>query len=181
MLKGELPQSPGLIGLMNRYLLIYSRRCSRQETREPARDWTLFESKNKVCLWTSRSLGTPFALAKTFLCLISLVTVLVEKCLLSTKRWHERREVFIAQRHDTIRDLLTTDISKVCRNVETEPLLQPLDKEVFNLQSPVMSREARPDMKAGNFWTPGVTAFSDVRVTHVNSWSNQGKHTSTIF
>ena len=88
---------------------------------------------------------------------------------------------FIAQRHDTIRDLLTTHISKVCRNVETEPLLQPLDNEVFNLQSTVTSREARLDKKAGSFWTPGVTAFFDVRVTHVNSLSNQGEHTARIF
>ena len=36
-------------------------------------------------------------------------------------------------------------------------------------------------MKAGGFWTPGVTAFFDVRVTHVNSRSNQGKHTAAIF
>ena len=36
-------------------------------------------------------------------------------------------------------------------------------------------------MKAGGFWTPGVTAFFDVRVTHVNSRSNQGKYTATIF
>ena len=47
-------------------------------------------------------------------------------------------------------------MSKVCRNVETEPLLQPLDNEVFNLQSTVTSREARLDMKAGGFWTPRV-------------------------
>ena len=84
---------------------------------------------------------------------------------------------FVAQRHDTIQDLLTSPISKVCKNVETEPLLQPLDNEVFNLQSTVTSREARLDMKAGVFWTPGVTAFFDVRVTHVNSRSNQGKYT----
>ncbi|CAH3198934.1 unnamed protein product, partial [Porites evermanni] len=70
---------------------------------------------------------------------------------------------------------------KVCRNVETEPLLQPLDNELFNLQSTVTSREARLDMKAGGFWTPGVPAFFDVRVTHVNSRSNQGKYTATIF
>lgn len=88
---------------------------------------------------------------------------------------------FIAQRLDTIQDLLTSHISKVCRNVETEPLLQPLDNAVFNLQSTVMSWEARLDMKAGGFGTPGVTAFFDLRVTHVNSWSNQGKHTATIF
>ena len=36
-------------------------------------------------------------------------------------------------------------------------------------------------MKAGGFWTPGVTAFFDVRVTHVTSQSNQGEHTATIF
>ena len=36
-------------------------------------------------------------------------------------------------------------------------------------------------MKAGGFSTPGVTAFFDVRVTHVNSRSNQGKSTTTIF
>ena len=69
----------------------------------------------------------------------------------------------------------------MCRNVETEPLLQPLDNDVFNLQSTVTSRQARLDMKAGGFWTPGVTTFFDVRVTHVNSRSNQGKHTATIF
>ena len=74
---------------------------------------------------------------------------------------------FIAQRHDTIRDLLTSRISKVCRDVETEPFRHPLDNEVFNLQSTVVSREARLDMKAGGFWITGVTAFFDVRVTHV--------------
>ena len=88
---------------------------------------------------------------------------------------------FVAQRHDTIRDLLTSHISTVYENVETEPLLQSLDNDVFNLQSTVTSREARLDMKAGGFLTPGVTAFFDVRVTHVNSRSNQGKYTATIF
>ena len=94
--------------------------------------------------------------------------------------------IIVAQRQK-IRNLLTSHISKVCRNVETEPLLQPLDNEVFNLQSTVTSREARLDMKhsydmkAGGFWTPGVTAFFDVRVTYFNSRSNQGKYTATIF
>ena len=48
---------------------------------------------------------------------------------------------FVAQRHDTIQDLLTSPISKVCKNVETEPLLQPLDNEVFNLQSTVTRKD----------------------------------------
>ena len=36
-------------------------------------------------------------------------------------------------------------------------------------------------MKAGGFWLRGVTAFFDVRVTYVNSKSNQGKPTADIF
>ena len=41
--------------------------------------------------------------------------------------------------------------------------------------------EARLDIKAGCFWSRGVTAFFYVRVTHVNSTSNQNKPTSKIF
>ena len=36
-------------------------------------------------------------------------------------------------------------------------------------------------MKAGGFWTPGVTAFFNVCVTHVTSRSNQSKHTAAVF
>ena len=82
---------------------------------------------------------------------------------------------FVAQRHDGVRNLLTSFLGKVCTNVEVEPQLQPLDNEQFNLRSAVTSPEARLDMKAGGFWSRGVTAFFDVRVTHVNSKCNQGK------
>ena len=52
----------------------------------------------------------------------------------------------------------------------------------YSTFSPLLQVEtARLDMKAGGFWTPGVTAFFDVRVTHVNSRSNQGKYTATVF
>ena len=88
---------------------------------------------------------------------------------------------FVAQRHDGVRNLLTSLIGKVCTNVEVEPQLQPLDNERFNLRSAVTSPEARLDFKAGGFWSRGVTTFFAVRVTHVNSKCNQGKETSTIF
>ena len=92
-----------------------------------------------------------------------------------------KKRGFVAQRHDSVRNLLTSLIGKVCTNVEVEPQLQPLDNERFNLRSAVTSPEARLDFKAGGFWSRGVTAFFDVRVTHVNSKCNQGKETSTIF
>ena len=88
---------------------------------------------------------------------------------------------FVAYRHDGVRNLPTSLIGKVYTNVEVEPQLQPLDNERFNLRRAVTSLEARLDLKAGGFGSRGDTAFFDVRVTHVNSKSTQGKATSTIF
>ena len=88
---------------------------------------------------------------------------------------------FVAQRRDDVRDLLKAFINKVCNNVEIEPRLQPLDKERLHLRSAVTSSEARLDIKAGGFWSRGVTAFFDVRVTHVTSKCYQNKTTFEVF
>ena len=88
---------------------------------------------------------------------------------------------FVAQRHDNVKDLLVRCLSKVCRNVESEPHMIPLDNETFSLRSANTSEEARLDIKVGGFWSRGVNAFFDVRVTHVNSQSNQNKSTEKIF
>ena len=74
---------------------------------------------------------------------------------------------FVAQRHDSVRNLLTSLIGTVCTNVEVESQLQPLDNERFNLRTAVTSPEARLD-----FWSRGVTAFFDVR---------EKKHPHAIF
>ena len=57
----------------------------------------------------------------------------------------------MAQRHDGVRNLLTSLIGKVCTNVEVEPQLQPLDNERFNLRSAEISPEARLDLKTEGF------------------------------
>ena len=141
MLKGEPLQSPGLTGLTNRYLLIYSKRCSRQGRREPARGGTRAipieehglalnkqEFRDSLCLRYNLSLPN----LPSYCACGEMFTV---NHALSCKKGG-----FIAQRHDTIRDLLTSHISKVCRNVETEPLLQPLDNEVLTF-SPLLQVE----------------------------------------
>ena len=92
-----------------------------------------------------------------------------------------KRGGFVARRHDGVRDLLTTLLSRVCNNVEAEPKLIPLDNEQFRLQSTNRSPDARLDIKAGEFWARGVTSFFDVRVSHVNSQCHQNKATSDIF
>ena len=88
---------------------------------------------------------------------------------------------FVAQRHDGIQNLLTSLLSKVCKDVDVKPHLLPIDSEVFNLRSTVTSPEARLDIKAGSFWSRGETAFFDVCRTHVNSTCNQNKSTESIF
>ena len=88
---------------------------------------------------------------------------------------------FVAQIHDGVHDLLTAFINKVCNNVEIEPRLQPLDNERLHLRSAVTSSEARLDIKAGGFWSRGVSTFFYVRVTHVNSKCYQDKTTSEVF
>ena len=40
--------------------------------------------------------------------------------------------MYVAQRHDGVRNLQTSLLSKVCTNVQVEPHLQPLDNEVMN-------------------------------------------------
>ena len=59
---------------------------------------------------------------------------------------------FVAQRHDGVRNLLTSLLGKVCNNVEIEPHLLPLDNKRFNLRSANTSPEARLDMKADGVW-----------------------------
>ena len=54
-------------------------------------------------------------------------------------------------------NLLTSLRSKVCKDVEVEPHLLPMDIDVFNLSSAVTSPEARLDIKAGSFWSRGET------------------------
>ena len=65
--------------------------------------------------------------------------------------------------------------------MEIEPRLQPLDNERLHLRGAVTSSEVRLDTKAGGFWSRGITAFFDVRVTHINSKCYQNKTTSEVF
>ena len=81
----------------------------------------------------------------------------------------------------TIRDLFTILLDKVCKNVQSEPHLLPLEGESFDLLTANKSEEARLDIKANGFWRPGQTAFFDVRITHVNSTTNINRDTEKIF
>ena len=87
---------------------------------------------------------------------------------------------FVTQRHDNIRNLFATLLNQTCKDVMVEPPLNPVLGVKFP-KSTNTEDEARLDIKARSFWRNGQTAFFDVRITHVNSNSNEQKDTNAIF
>ena len=88
---------------------------------------------------------------------------------------------FVNERHDNVKNILTGLLSRVCRDVESEPHLMSLTNEQFSKRSANLSDEARLDIKAKSFWQRGQTAFFDVRITHVNAANQQKDNTKKIF
>ena len=88
---------------------------------------------------------------------------------------------FVAERHDNVKNILTKLLTKVCRDVKSEPRLIPINGESFDLRSANTTNEARLDIKAKGFWQRGQTAFFDVRITHINAGNQVGQSTKKIF
>ena len=64
-----------------------------------------------------------------------------------------RRGGFTIQRHNELRDLTASLLTDVCHNVATEPPLQPLGGESFNLRSANTNPQARLDIRHVDFGT----------------------------
>ena len=76
-------------------------------------------------------------------------------------------------RHNELRNIIGDLLTEVGHTVAIEPLLQPLNGEVFRARSTTTSDEARSDIRATGFWTRREDAFFDVRVFHANAPSNR--------
>ena len=75
-----------------------------------------------------------------------------------------KRGGYVTQRHNELRDTTNQMMSEVCKNVESEPVLQPLTGEKFKHSTAITKDNARLDLSADGFWTRGERAFFDVRV-----------------
>ena len=84
-------------------------------------------------------------------------------------------------RHNELRDFLGSLLTEVCHNVALEPLLAPLNGEVFCSRTTNTSQEARADMRATGFWTRCEEAFFDVRVFHANATSYRLTNPDKLF
>ena len=89
-----------------------------------------------------------------------------------------KRGGFVIMRHNNVRDFEASLLQQVCKDVETEPPLQPLEGE--NIKG-LQNDGARPDIRARGFWRPGQNAYFDVRLTNVNSSSQSHLTSERVF
>ena len=71
---------------------------------------------------------------------------------------------YISMRHDNVRDLTANLLKEVANDVRTEPRLIELTGEKFAHKTANTEDEARLDISARNFWSPGTKAFCDIRI-----------------
>ena len=55
-------------------------------------------------------------------------------------------------RHNELRDLTAGLLQEICRDVQVEPSLLPLDGKTITPASAIRSDEARADVRATGFW-----------------------------
>ena len=84
-------------------------------------------------------------------------------------------------RHNEIRHITAKLLDEVCVNVRSEPILMALDGEQSQYRTANRSREARLDISATGFWTPGQRAFFDIRVFDLSARRYRGLELSKCF
>ena len=87
---------------------------------------------------------------------------------------------YTIMRHNEIRDVEASLLREVCRDVQVEPALIPLNGQQFHA-SANHSDNARLDVSARGLWAPMEKAFFDVRIFHPNAASNRTKSLPQLY
>ena len=77
-------------------------------------------------------------------------------------------------RHNRVRDLEAELMSEVCRNVQTEPELIPLENNCLGIRN-ATGENARPDVVGVGLWGSYEKTFTDILITHLNCPAYAGK------
>ena len=88
---------------------------------------------------------------------------------------------FPTLRHNEVRDITANLLSEVRPNTCIEPVLQPLNGEIFQHRTANLQSEARVDIRTNGFWSRGQEAFFDVRVFHPNASSYRTKDLAALY
>ena len=79
-----------------------------------------------------------------------------------------KREGFVIQRHNELRDLEAELLRTVCNDVQVEPVLQQITGETLN-RGANRFQDARLDIRTRGFRERQRSAFFDVRVCQPNA------------
>ena len=66
---------------------------------------------------------------------------------------------FLSLRHNHLRNITSSLLQEVCKDVSVEPHLQKLSGETFEIKTTAMGDEARLGIAAREFWQAGQLAF----------------------
>ena len=88
---------------------------------------------------------------------------------------------FVTLRHNELRDITAKLLDEVCIDVRREPRLIALNGEQMRFKTANLADEARLDISATGFWTPGQRAFFDVRVFDLNAQRYENLELSKCF
>ena len=84
-------------------------------------------------------------------------------------------------RHNDLCDTIAILLDEVCKDVTTEPRLQPLSGETLRPLSANTLDGARLDIRVRSFWDAMQDAFFDVRVVHPSVPAYQNKTLPAIY
>ena len=83
-------------------------------------------------------------------------------------------------RHDNIKHFECGLLKSVVRDIECEPMLQPVVNRNGYKKSAILTADARLDIRARGFWRDGQNAFFDVRVTNADAESQENQTIKSV-
>ena len=79
---------------------------------------------------------------------------------------------YTSMRHNSVRDSEAQTMREVCKDVQTEPTLLPINENQRKVNT---ADNARLDISARGLWNSCEKTFFDIRITHPTSQSYSGK------
>ena len=80
---------------------------------------------------------------------------------------------YTSMRHNSIRNTEAQIMREVCKDVQLEPILQPVENIVFHTSGTNTAPNARLDIAVRGLWSNHERTFFDVRITHPGAPSNR--------
>jgi len=87
---------------------------------------------------------------------------------------------YTSMRQNSVRDSEAQIIREVCRDVQTEPTLLPINENVYQRKVNTADN-ARLDISARGLWNSCEKTFFDIRITHPTSQSYSGKSLTEVY